>query len=236
MSAQPLVLVGAGGFARETAELVAAINDRSPTWDLLGYLDDDVSKHGQLVDGLPVLGGSEWLLEHDVATAVCVGNPGNYTPRARIVQRLRLPAERYATLVHPTAVVPRSVAIGPGSVVHALCVATGHSTIGAHVAVMPATVVTHDDVIDDFVTIGAGVRFAGSVHVCTGAYIGSGAMIREGRTIGEWSLVGMGSVVVHDVPAGEVWAGVPASYRRDANQAPITLHPASPPSNCGGPS
>lgn len=231
MTTRPLVLVGAGGFARETAELVAAINDRAHTWDLLGYLDDDVTKHGQIVDGLPVLGSVDWLLDHDVAATVCVGNPGNYTPRARIVQRLQLPSERYATLVHPTAVVPRSVSVGAGTVLHAMCVATGHSRIGSHVAVMPATVFTHDDEIGDFVTIGAGVRFAGSVHVGTGAYIGSGALVREGRTIGDWALVGMGSVVVHDVPAGQVWAGVPATYRREANQAPVPLSPPPDPSH-----
>jgi sugar O-acyltransferase (sialic acid O-acetyltransferase NeuD family) len=237
MSTVPLVLTGAGGFARETAELVAAINDRAPTWDLLGYLDDDASKHGRIIDGLPVLGAVDWLLDHQVATAICVGNPQNYTPRARIVDRLQLPDSRFATLVHPTAVIPRSVTIGAGSVIHAMCVATGHSTIGAHVAAMPATVFTHDDIIGDFVTIGAGVRFAGSVRVGTGAYIGSGALIREGCAIGDWSLIGMGSVVIRDVPADQVWAGVPATYRREAGQQfgrPTTDHSSSPTSTSRG--
>jgi sugar O-acyltransferase (sialic acid O-acetyltransferase NeuD family) len=223
MTLAPLVLAGAGGFARETVELVAAINDLRPTWDLVGFLDDDERLHGTTISGTPVVGPMEWARDHDVSIAVCTGSPSNYTSRARIVGRLGLPVERFATLTHPTAVLPRSVQIGAGCVIHALTVATGHSRIGEHVAMMPAVVVTHDDVIDDFVTIGAGVRLAGGVHVGIGAYLGSGCMIREDRRVGEWSLVGMGSVVTRDVPCMQIWAGNPATYRRPSDQSTAGL-------------
>jgi len=218
MSSTPLVLAGAGGFARETVGLVEAINEREPTWDLLGFVDDNPALHGGSVDGTPVLGPMEWVRGRDVRVAVCTGSPANYTSRARIVQRLGLPGEHYATLIHPAAVIARSVSIGPGSVIHALTVATGHSTIGSHVAVMPSVVITHDDVIVDFATIAAGVLLAGNVHVGTGAYLGSGSRVREERTIGAWSLIGMGSVVTRDIPPGEVWAGSPARFLRASHQ------------------
>jgi acetyltransferase-like isoleucine patch superfamily enzyme len=79
---------------------------------------------------------------------------------------------------------------------------------------MPQAVFTHDDRLDDFVTIGAGVCLAGTVHVQEGAYLGGGALVRENRTIGPWALIGMGAVVTQDVPGGEVWAGVPARRLR----------------------
>jgi len=219
---RPLVLVGAGGFARETAELVRAVNDVCPTWDLLGYLDDAPALNGATVSGLPVLGGLDHLDEHpDAAVVVCIGNPGNYVARAKVVARLGLPADRYATLVHPTAVVPRSARLGVGTVVHATTVLTCDVTVGAHVAIMPAVVLTHDDVVGDFATFGAGVRLAGATVIETGAYIGSGALVREHLTVGAWSMVGMGSVVTRSIPTGEVWMGSPARYLRDA---PV-LHP-----------
>jgi len=218
MKRRPLVLVGAGGFARETVEVVAAINAVEPTWDLLGFVDDSPSLQGARLCGLPILGPCGWVVDEDVAVVVCVGTPVNFTSRARLVTRLRLEPERYATLVHPTAVIPPSVDVGRGTVIHALSVATGWATIGNHVAVMPAAVFTHDDRIADFATVAAGVRLAGGVTVETGAYLGSGAMIREYRTIGAWSLVGMGSVVTGSVPPGEVWAGVPAVFMRPSGQ------------------
>ena len=54
------------------------------------------------------------------------------------------------------------------------------------------------------------------MHARRGAYLGAGAVIGEHLTIGEFSLVGMGAVVTKDIPACEVWAGVPARRLRAA--------------------
>jgi UDP-3-O-[3-hydroxymyristoyl] glucosamine N-acyltransferase len=49
-----------------------------------------------------------------------------------------------------------------------------------------------------------------------GASIGANSTILCGVTIGEGALIGAGSVVTRNVPAGEVWAGNPARrMRRD---------------------
>jgi serine acetyltransferase len=57
----------------------------------------------------------------------------------------------------------------------------------------------------------------GGARIGQCAYIGAGALIREGRTVGACALVGMGAVVTVDVPAREVWAGVPARRLRTAD-------------------
>jgi sugar O-acyltransferase (sialic acid O-acetyltransferase NeuD family) len=217
---EPLLVVGAGGFARETIELVRAINAVHPTWDLLGFLDDAVALRGQRVDDVQVLGridDASWFPQ--ARLVVTTGHPGNFDSRRQIVERLALPENRYATLVHPTASLGTSVRVGHGSVLLAYVVATTSVRIGAHVAVMPGTIFTHDDVVEDFATFGAGVRLAGGVRICEGAYVGSGVSIRENRTIGRGALVGMGSVVTKDVPDHECWVGVPARQfrRKDVN-------------------
>jgi sugar O-acyltransferase (sialic acid O-acetyltransferase NeuD family) len=215
MSVRELLLVGAGGFGRETAEAVRAINQRSESWKLLGFLDDAPALQSGEVDGLPVLGPIDALDRYpDAAVTVCTGHPGNYFSRKRIVRRLGLDPARYATLVHPGAALAASTAVGPGSVVLAGVVTTAAVQLGAHVAVMPGAVLTHDDVVADYATFGAGARLAGRVRVDEGAYVGSGALVREDRAIGAWALVGMGSVVLADVPPAEVWAGVPARRLR----------------------
>ena len=112
-----LVIVGAGGFGRETAQAVHAANDHGATWRLLGYLDDDPARHGSSVEGIPILGG-RGEIEHvpDASVVVCTGRPSDYTSRPRIVTELNLPPERYATIVHPAAAVSASSSIGPGCV------------------------------------------------------------------------------------------------------------------------
>jgi sugar O-acyltransferase (sialic acid O-acetyltransferase NeuD family) len=210
-----LVIVGAGGFARETAAAVQALSD---TWRLLGFLDDDGALHGQVRSGVPVLGDIDAVCAlPTAAVVVCVGNPRDYASRARIVRRLALPTDRYATIVHPSAQVGTGCTVGPGSVLLAHAVLTADVRVGAHVAVMPHAVLTHDDTVDDNVTIASGVRLGGGVRLARGAYVGAGALIREGVTVGAWSLVGMGSVVLRDVPPGQVWAGSPARFLRAAS-------------------
>jgi sugar O-acyltransferase (sialic acid O-acetyltransferase NeuD family) len=213
-----LLIVGAGGFARETAQ---AVRDAGGT-ELLGHLDDDPALHGTEVDGVPVLGSCD--LVHDLPAArvvVCVGNPRDYAARARLVRRLALPADRYATVIHPTASVSRTSAVGPGSVLLAHCALTAAVQVGAHVAVMPHVVLTHDDLVEDHVTLASGVRLGGGVRLERGAYVGSGALVREGTTVGAWSLVGMGSTVLGDVPPGEVWVGSPARRLRAAETSAL---------------
>jgi sugar O-acyltransferase (sialic acid O-acetyltransferase NeuD family) len=213
-----LVIVGAGGFGRETAQAVHAANQSGAMWRLLGYLDDDPARRGAEIDGTAILGGRDEIRHlPDAAVVVCTGRPADYVSRMRIVGELGLPPERYATIVHPTAAVSASSSIGPGCVLLAHVVLTAAVRVGAHVAIMPQVTLTHDDVIDDFATLASGVRLGGGVRVERAAYLGAGALIGENRTVGAFSLVGMGAVVTHDVPAREVWVGVPARFLRGAD-------------------
>jgi sugar O-acyltransferase (sialic acid O-acetyltransferase NeuD family) len=224
---EPLLLLGAGGFGRETAEVVHAVNevhrDRhgADRWDLRGFLDDDADRWGSVVSGTPVVGPVAALADdRDARAVVCAGNPRDRTAKARIVDRLAglgIGNDRYATVVHPAASLARSCRLGVGTVVLAGVVATCDVTVGAHVGLMPQVVLTHDDHLADFVIAASGARLAGGVTVDTGAYLGAGCLIREGLHIGRWALVGMGAALTHDVPPAEVWAGIPARFLRTAD-------------------
>jgi sugar O-acyltransferase (sialic acid O-acetyltransferase NeuD family) len=203
---RPLLIIGAGGFGRETASLVADID----TFELVGFLEDDKTTLGTEVSGVPVVGAVDFASSSDFALVVTTGSPSNLNSRRSIVEGLDLDSERYATLVHPSAVIGRGSTIGHGTVIHAGSVLTADVLVGRHVAVMPHVVLTHDDQIGNYVTFGAGVLVAGRVTVAEGAYIGSGARVREDLTIGEEALIGMGSVVINHVPRNTKWAGVPA--------------------------
>ena len=51
---------------------------------------------------------------------------------------------------------------------------------------------------------------AGQVLIKKNAYIGMNTLVVKPVTIGENAIVGAGSVVTHDIPDNEIWAGNPA--------------------------
>lgn len=215
---RPLLLVGAGGLAREVLATVrarAAAAADAAAWEVVGLLDDNPDTHGRIVDGVPVIGPIDAVADRPEAfVTLCTASTRNQASRKLISDRLALPAERYATIVHPVASIAAGTDVGAGTVAMAGVVVTAPQRIGAHVVLMPQVTLTHDDEVDDFATFAARVALAGSVSVGQGAYLGSGALVREGLKVGAWSLVGMGSVVLRDVPESEVWAGNPARRLR----------------------
>jgi sugar O-acyltransferase (sialic acid O-acetyltransferase NeuD family) len=214
-----LLLVGAGGLARKAAEAVRAANTLRPSWNLLGFLDDDPANHGTRIAGVPVLDSVGAVNEHpDAQVLLCPGRPDNYVVRQVLADRLALDDDRYATVVHPTATVGTSCELGAGSVLLAHADLTADVVVGRHVVVMPQAVLTHDVRVDDFATLASGVRLGGGCHISRGAYVASGACVREGIKIGDWAMIGMGSVVTRDIPPERMWFGVPA---RDVSPAPL---------------
>ena len=74
-------------------------------------------------------------------------------------------------------------------------------------------------VLEDDVQLGGGVKVysvstidgtRGKVVIKRGACVGANSVVLPGVTIGEEAIVGALSLVKTDVPAGEVWGGVPA--------------------------
>lgn len=217
-SPRPVLIVGAGGFGRETAALLEELRAHGE-FEAAGFADDSDELQGSTIAGLPVLGPVHIASESDeYGVVVTVGNPRSYDSKHRIVGRLDLNPGRYVTLVHPTASLGSEVTLGEGTIVLAGCVATHGVTIGRHVAIMPNVVLTHDDEVGDFAILGAGAKLGGGVKVGAGAYVGSGASVRESTSIGAGALVGMGAAVVSDVPPGETWVGVPARPLQGAPQ------------------
>ena len=215
---RPLLLVGSGGLARE---VLATVRAGDGPWTVAGFLDDNPERHGLVIDAVPVLGPVDSIADHpDADVVLCTASTRNQGSRKLIAARLGLPPERYATIVHPAASPAPGTVLGAGSVMMANVVVTAPQEIGSHVVVMPHVTITHDDEIADYVTFASRVALAGAVAVGTGAYLGSGALIREGLKIGAWSLIGMGAVVLEDVPPSQVWVGNPARCIR-AGAAPV---------------
>lgn len=84
------------------------------------------------------------------------------------------------------------------------------TTIENDAFIMNQTYVAHDCVIGSHVTLASSVLLAGHVAVAEGANLGLGTSVHQRVRIGALSMIGMGSVVVRDVPPFAKAYGNPA--------------------------
>lgn len=205
-----LVIIGAGGHAREQLDLVAAINRVAPTYEVLGFLvDPPYAAPGDRVRGLPVLGNIEWLSGRGGTVEVVCGI-GDPATRCRMVEGAKPLGARFPAIVHPSAVLSESVALGEGAIVSAGVVLSSDVHIGPHAHVNVGASLSHDCVLAEFVSVAPGARLAGCVEAEAGAQLGVGTIVSDRKRIGAWSITGAGAVVVNDVPPNTTVVGVPA--------------------------
>ena len=205
-----LIIVGAGGHARELAWVA---NEATLPWKLVGFLDDRVSLIGQNLMGVPVLGPiADWPSYPAAAFVIAVGSPRVRRDLVRRMQLLGTPC--YATVIHRSVVRSPHVYIGVGTTVMAGCVLSTQISIGCHAIINQSSTVSHDAIIEDFCTIAPSVTLSGNVTLREGAEVGTSTCVRQGITIGRGALVGMGSVVTADVADAQVAFGNPARPKR----------------------
>lgn len=198
-----LVIVGAGGHAREMYQNVLAINRVSPVWNFLGFVDD--FSQSSMVAGYPVLGGSDWLRGKTCCVAVAIGSPA---VRRRVVHELLVqgPIE-FATLIHPSAQIGDSVTFGSGCLVSAGAILTADVIVGQHVIINTGVVVSHDCRVNDLCTIAPMSCLCGAVRLDEGAELGACVTVIPGICVGEWSMIGAGTTVIRDIAANETVVG-----------------------------
>ncbi len=215
-----LVVVGAGGHGRELVAAVEALNAVTPTWRVLGVVDDGPVDQDRLDRlGVSLLGDVTWLMDHPSAYALGVGTPA---ARAHLSKELRSAGMEAATIVHPGAWIGPDVRLGEGVVIYHGCTVTTNVELGAHTHLNVGCAVQHDSVVGSMVQFSPGVMVNGDCVIGDAAFLGTRAVITRGCTVGEGARVGAGAVVLTDVPAHTTVVGTPARALADRGGQPAS--------------
>lgn len=204
-----LIIIGASGFGREVAWLVERINKTKPTWDLLGFLDDNLEIQGTIINTYPVLGTCETVSDYREAYFICAVAAAQV--RRKIIRKIEAIATlKFATLIDPNVIMSESVKVGKGCIICAGSIITVNIRIGNHVIINLDCTIGHDAIISDFVTIYPSVNISGITEVGEAVEIGTGTQMIQGKKIGNDTIVGAGAVIVKDLPQKCTAVGSPA--------------------------
>lgn len=216
MSTQSEALIfGVGAQGRIVLDLLRLRGRVHP----IGFLDDDRSKHGSFVAGLPVLGGLEWLSASDRRKGIgAIVAVGDNEVRILVGGKLRGLDVRLINAVHPSATVMSGVSMGTGNLICAGAVLVTGTRLEDDAVVNTAATLDHDCIVKTGAYISPGVHTAGCVTVGRGAFLGLGTIVGPGVTIGDGAIVGAGSLVLSDVPRKVLALGSPAKVIRELNQ------------------
>ena len=205
-----LIIFGASGFGREVAWAVERLNKVTPTWNLLGFMDDADDIQGSEINGYKVLGKTADVSNYpDAYYVVAVGASRT---REKIVSNMNTvnPSIKFGTVIDPSVEMSDLVTIGEGTIICAHTIITVNIKIGAHVIINLDCTVGHDAVLQDFVTLYPSVNVSGITNIGHAVELGTGMQIIQGKTVGDYSIVGAGAVVVKDIPAKCTAVGSPA--------------------------
>ena len=204
-------MIGGGEHARVVIDAARS----SGRFEIAGFLDPGARPDTAASSGVPQLMGDERALVADAVArgaqlALAVGEVGPGDKRRNLVERLGVPLDAWATVIHSCAWVSPSVRLAPGAVIMAGAMLNARAALGVFAVVNTGAVLEHDVVMGDFAQLGPGAVVGGGVTLGENAYVALGARVRDHVTIGPGALVGLGACVVGDVAAGAVVMGVPA--------------------------
>lgn len=173
---EKIVIIGAGGFGREVKFLIDRINSCNKTYELLGFYDD-ADNLNKYINGLPLLGNVDELLNRNDSVAVALGI-GIPETKQKIVNRLKNKNYDFPILIDPSAVIGHDhVNLGQGTIICAGNIITSNIEIGDFVTLNLSCTIGHDTEIKSYSSFMPSVNISGEVFINKAVYVGTGAKL-----------------------------------------------------------
>jgi len=175
------------------------------------FLDDNPDSVNQKIDGIPVIGGREKLVDlKGSGIEGIIFNLGNNYVREELCL---LSLDQGLTLInaiHPSSIIARDVKFGIGIWVAAGAIINSSVTIGDGVIINTGSTIDHNCVISSYTNISPGCHLSGRTFIGPYSFLGTGAITIPDINVGKGAIVGAGAVVIKDVPPNSTVVGVPA--------------------------
>lgn len=201
-----IVIVGAGGFGREVLTYAQDLD-----MDVIGFVDDNPTALAGYALGFAILGSlGSVQIPHSVGWVIAVGDPH---VRRRFAGVVHSAGGSLHSMVHPTAYVARSAALGDGSILCPYAMVASHAVIESNCAINTYASVGHDARVGPHSVFSPYSTVNGSVELGQCVFLGSAAVVLPGLRVGSHSKVSVGSAVTRHMEPGSLIVGNPAKGR-----------------------
>lgn len=210
---QNIVIVGCSGHAKVAIDTI----EKESNYRIVGLINSSKDLVGSVL-GYPILGCDEDLprLVKDLDIYGCFIAIGDNWKRSLMFEKLSsiVPKLVFISAIHPLAYIAKGVEIGRGSILMAGALVNSASKVGDFCILNSNSSLDHDGIMEKFSALQPGAITGGNVQIGAFSVICLGANLIQGIKIGQNSIVGAGSLVLHDIPENSVAYGVPAKVVR----------------------
>ena len=206
-----IAIYGAGGFGKEVACILNLINEKHPTWELVGFFDDGKAEGLQISHFGKVLGKLDDLNSwpEPLSIAFAVGSPDILQ---KLVTGITNPKIDFPNIIHPEAFFAdkESLQIGRGNVIVRGCSFSCDVTIGNFNQFNSISALAHDVKIGDFNVFMPLTRISGETTIGNNNFFGIGSVVLQCINIGNNTRISAGSYVMRNTKDGYLYFGNPA--------------------------
>ena len=206
-----IAIIGAGGYGREVACMIRQINEDCPTWDFIGFFDDDPSLSGTSNPYGKVLGSIDSLnaIDRNLSVAIAIGSP---TAISNIVGRIINPLIDFPNIIAPSVIFldREGVKMGKGNIIGTNCALSCNVNIGNFNVFNSYIFVGHDVTVGDCNVIMPSCNVSGGVRMGYRNFMGVKSVILQYISIGNDTRIGAASVVMRNTKDGLLYLGNPA--------------------------
>ncbi|GAB3203729.1 sugar O-acyltransferase (sialic acid O-acetyltransferase NeuD family) [Pontibacter aydingkolensis] len=202
----PLLIIGAGNVG---GFLAYNIEEFETDFEVLGFLDDNPNKIGEVLYGHKVLGPVADIRNYEnkgIAVAIGIANP---KIKKNIAGSLLASSFTFPSFISKHAWLSKHVTVGRGVILYPGVSINYETLLGDFVIMNMNCAIGHNCSIADYSTLAPGVNLAGFTFIEESVDIGIGVSTRQNVRIGNNSKVGGQTMIIHNVQPNSVVVGVP---------------------------
>lgn len=214
-----VLIIGGDGHGSVIASCIKDNYNRynDDEWEVVGFLNDFEENIGDY----PVYGKTTeiqvWAAK-DYYFAWGIHLIGRNIVTKKVFDRMQIPIDRLATVIHRSAFIGEGVVLEPGCFVMANSYIAPRSCIGMCSMIKANVNIGHDVICGPLCHFAMGAIVGSHTHIGLCSDVAIGSVVLEYRNIGDYSMLGAHSLLTHNIQNNEIFIGTPAKFLKNIKE------------------